>query len=170
MLNDLSIKTKLAAGFGAIVAIILILLTLAYTNFSKLSRASEWDRHTLQVLLEANQIETALVQIQTSTRGFMLTGEESLTAPIAAEEEAVRRHHATITAMTADNPEQQQRLKRLAPMMDTWIEHVIHPLLDKRRALNQQVGVSQQVATPADVLNGAKTVADARALLREFNA
>ncbi|HEX7986245.1 MAG TPA: CHASE3 domain-containing protein, partial [Duganella sp.] len=170
MLKDLSIKTKLGAGFAAIVAIILVLLTLAYTNFSKLSAANAWDRHTLQVLLEANRIETALVQIQTSTRGFMLTGEESLTAPIAAEEALARRHQTTIATLTADNPEQQQRLKRLAPLIDTWIERVIHPLLDKRRALNKQVGVSQQVATPADVLNGAKTITEARALLGEISA
>ena len=153
MLKDLGIKTKLAIGFGAIVLIILILLTLAYTNFSKLSQSRAWDRHTLQVLLEANRVETALVQIQTSTRGFMLTGEESVTAVIPAEEEAARRHQANIAALTVDNPGQQQRLKRLAPMIDNWINNVIHPLLDKRRALNRQVGVSQQVATSADVLN-----------------
>ncbi|SEO58675.1 methyl-accepting chemotaxis protein WspA [Duganella sp. CF517] len=170
MLQHLSIKTKLGAGFGAIVVIILILLTLAYTNFSKLSQASAWDRHTLQVLLEANRVETALVQIQTSTRGFMLTGEESVTVPIPAEEEAARRHQANIAALTMDNPGQQQRLKRLAPMIDNWIDNVIHPLLDKRRALNRQVGVSQQVATSSDVLNGAKTIADARALLAEISA
>ena len=170
MLKDLGIKTKLGAGFGAIVLIILILLTLAYTNFSKLSQSRAWDRHTLQVLLEANRVETALVQIQTSTRGFMLTGEESVTEIIPAEEEAARRHQANIAALTVDNPGQQQRLKRLAPMIDNWINNVIHPLLDKRRALNRQVGVSQQVATSADVLNGAKTIAEARALLAEISA
>jgi methyl-accepting chemotaxis protein WspA len=169
MLKNLSIKTKLAIGFGGIVAIILLLLTVAYINFSKLSTASGWDRHTLQVLLEANQIETALLQIQTSTRGFMLTGEESTTRPIPAEEEATRRHLASMLALTADNPVQQERLKKLAPMMDNWINNVIHPLLDKRRALNKQVGVSQQVATSADVLNGAKTVADVRQLIHDIS-
>ena len=170
MLKDLSIKTKLAAGFGAIIAIILILLATSYVNFSKLSTASEWDRHTLHVLLEANQIETSLLQIQTSTRGFMLTGEESTTRPIPAEEEATRRHLAAITKLTSDNPAQQERLARLGPMMENWINNVIHPLLEKRRALNKQVGVSQQVATPADVLNGAKTIADVRALIHDLSA
>jgi len=170
MLKDLSIKTKLAAGFGAIIAIILILLATSYVNFSKLSTASEWDRHTLHVLLEANQIETSLLQIQTSTRGFMLTGEESTTRPIPAEEEATRRHLAAITKLTSDNPAQQERLARLGPMMENWINNVIHPLLEKRRALNKQVGVSQQVATPADVLNGAKTIADVRTLIHDLSA
>jgi methyl-accepting chemotaxis protein WspA len=170
MLKDLSIKKKLAMGFGAIVVIILILLATAYTNFSKLSTASAWDRHTLQVLLEANQIETALLQIQTSTRGFMLTGEESTVKPIPAEEEATRRHLANMVKLTADNPSQQERLVRLGPMMENWINNVIHPLLDKRRALNKQVGVSQQVATAADVLNGAKTIADVRQMIHDISA
>jgi methyl-accepting chemotaxis protein WspA len=169
MFKNLSIKKKLATGFGAIVAIIVILLALAYTNFTKLSAASTWDLHTMQVLLEAGQIETSLIQIQTSTRGFMLTGEESTTAPISGEEEAVRHHLDEITRLTADNPSQQERLKRLGPMMQNWIDNVIHPLLEKRRALNKQVGVSQQVATSADVLNGAKTIADVRQLLREVS-
>jgi methyl-accepting chemotaxis protein WspA len=169
MFKNLSIKKKLATGFGAIVAIIVILLALAYTNFTKLSAASTWDLHTMQVLLEAGQIETSLIQIQTSTRGFMLTGEESTTAPISGEEEAVRHHLDEITRLTADNPGQQERLKRLGPMMQNWIDNVIHPLLEKRRALNKQVGVSQQVATSTDVLNGAKTIADVRQLLREVS-
>ncbi|MYM75949.1 HAMP domain-containing protein [Duganella sp. FT134W] len=169
MFKNLSIKKKLATGFGAIVAIIVVLLALAYTNFTKLSAASTWDLHTMQVLLEAGQIETSLIQIQTSTRGFMLTGEESTTAPISGEEDAVRHHLKEITRLTADNPSQQERLQRLGPMIQNWIDNVIHPLLEKRRALNKQVGVSQQVATSADVLNGAKTIADVRQLLREVS-
>ncbi|WP_373991216.1 methyl-accepting chemotaxis protein [Duganella sp. BuS-21] len=167
MFKNLSIKQKLASGFGAIVVIIIILLALAYNNFTRLSTANEWDKHTLQVLLQAREIETALIQVQNSTRGFMLTGEESITKPIPIEEDKVRHHMAEIARLTADNPAQQERLKRLAPLMQTWIDKVIHPLLEKRRALNQQVGVSQQVATSADVLNGAKTITEVRQLLRD---
>jgi methyl-accepting chemotaxis protein WspA len=169
MFKNLSIKQKLASGFGAIVVIIIILLALAYTNFTKLSTANEWDKHTLQVLLQAREIETALIQVQNSTRGFMLTGEESITKPIPIEEDKVRHHMGEITRLTADNPAQQERLKRLAPMMQNWIDNVIHPLLEKRRALNKQVGVSQQVATSADVLNGAKIIAEVRQLLRDIS-
>lgn len=40
MLRNLSIKKKLTVGFGAIVAILLLLLTLAYNNFARLSQAT----------------------------------------------------------------------------------------------------------------------------------
>ncbi|SFV18048.1 methyl-accepting chemotaxis protein, partial [Pseudoduganella namucuonensis] len=169
-MKDLSIKTRLAGGFGVIVALFLLLLALSYQNFQRLADANAWDRHTLEVLREADQIANALLQIQNSTRGFMLTGNESLVAIIPREEEAVRRHWQRVLTMTADNPAQQERLNRLWPMMDNWIRNVIHPLLEKRRELNKRVGVSQQVATAADVLNGAKIIADARQLLAEAGA
>ncbi|WP_343732931.1 methyl-accepting chemotaxis protein [Duganella sp.] len=168
MLKNLSIKKKLAGGFGAIVAIIVVLLATAYLNFTRLSTANDWDKHTLRVLLEAGEVETALIQVQNSTRGFMLTGEESITKPIPIEEEKVRHHLAEIKRLTADNPAQQERLKQVAPLIQNWLDNVIHPLLEKRRALNKQVGVSQQVATAADVLNGAKTIAEVRRIIREL--
>ena len=113
MLNNLSIKKKLAVGIGAIVAILLILLTLAYTNFAKLSVASSWDRHTQEVLLEANRIETALLQIQASARGYVLTGDERTAQPIADQEEQVHQHINTMLRLTADNPAEQERLLEL---------------------------------------------------------
>lgn len=170
MFKDLSIKNKLTFGLGAIVAIILFLLVLAYNNFSRLSEANKWDRHTLEVLLETNHIATSVLQIQTATRGFMLTGNESLVAPIKDEEAEARTHAARSLALTADNPAQQDRLRRLVPMLDNWISNVIVPLIDKRRELNKTVGATQQVASAADVLNGARTVADIRKLIEEIGA
>ncbi|MBC7685125.1 MAG: CHASE3 domain-containing protein [Bdellovibrionales bacterium] len=165
MFSNLSIKSKLFAGFGAVLAIILVLLLLAYNNFNKLSAASDWDRHTLEVLAETNKITISLLQIQTSTRGFMLTGNESLVGPIDKEEATARAHLNRAIALTLDNPAQQERLHRLGPMMNDWIVNIINPLIVKRRELNKNAGISQQVASAADVLNGARTIATIRALI-----
>ncbi|SHH12793.1 methyl-accepting chemotaxis protein [Massilia sp. CF038] len=167
MFSHFSIKHKLFAGFGAILLIILVLLSMAYNNFNRLSDASDWDRHTLEVLNETNQITTSLLQIQTSTRGFMLTGNESLVGPINKEEALARTHLQKVLSLTADNPAQQARMRKLDPMMTDWIVNVINPLIEKRRELNKTAGVSQQVASAADVLNGAKAIADIRALIEE---
>ena len=169
-MRDMRIRTKLTAGFGAIVATLLLLLGLSFNQFSRLSEANAWDRHTLEVLLEADQIANAVLQIQNSTRGFMLTGNESLVKIIPQEEESMRRHLARALVLTKDNPQQQARLRQIGPMAEDWVQNVIHPLLHKRRELNKQVGVSQQVATAADVLNGAKVIADVRKLLADLSA
>jgi methyl-accepting chemotaxis protein WspA len=168
MFNNLRIKNKLALGFGAIVVIILVLLSSAYNNFARLSEASGWDRHTLEVLLEAGKIESALLQVQNSTRGFMLTGDESIVTPIAREREAAHTFLNETAHLTIDNASQQERLKRLAPLVDDWLNNIIDPLLDKRREANKKVGVVMQVATPADVLKGAQMMGAIRALIADI--
>jgi methyl-accepting chemotaxis protein WspA len=133
MLHNLSIKSKLIAGFGAIVAIILALLGLAYNNFAQLSQANRWDRHTLEVLLETNHIATSVLQVQTATRGYLLTGNESLVTPIRGEYDSARAHLRRAIALTADNPSQQTRLQRLEPMLDQWMDKAIAPQIRSRR-------------------------------------
>ena len=54
-MNNLSIKNKLYIGFGSLVAIILLLLVMAYNNFASLTAANRWDKHTLEVLLELDR-------------------------------------------------------------------------------------------------------------------
>ncbi|GGE67920.1 methyl-accepting chemotaxis protein [Massilia psychrophila] len=168
MFQHLRIKSKITLGLGAIVAIFLLLLALAYNNLSRLSTANEWDRHTLEVLLETNHISTSTLQIQAATRGFMLTGNELIIVPIQEEEAEARAHLARSRALTVDNPHQQERLGRLGPMLDHWISNVINPLIEKRREVNRSLGVSQQVASANDVLNGTRAVADIRKLIDEI--
>ena len=165
MFKNLSIKTKITVGLAGIAALFLILLILAYNNFSKLSAANRWDRHTLQVLLETNQITTSVLQIQSATRGFMLTGSESLVDPISKEQAQAKAHLEKVRTLTLDNASQQDRVHKLEPMMNDWIVNVINPLIAKRRELNKTVGMTQQAASAADVLNGSRTIADIRGLI-----
>jgi methyl-accepting chemotaxis protein WspA len=170
MFKDLSIKSKLYLGFGSMVAIMLVLLVLAYHNFSRLSEAGALDRHTLEVLLETDKVSLSVLQIQTAARGFMLTGEESIIATLLAEEVQAHEHLAKVLALTSDNPSQQVRLKKLRPMLDSWIKNVINRQIEARRELNRQAGAPQPGASAIDVINGARTVADVRKLIDEVSA
>ncbi|MES2322904.1 MAG: methyl-accepting chemotaxis protein [Pseudomonadota bacterium] len=167
MLNSLSIKSKLFAGFGCVLAIILGLLLLAYNNFSKLSAASDWDRHTLEVLDQTDQITVSLLQIQTSTRGFMLTGSEAMVGPIDKEKARIGEHLAKAIALTADKPAHQERLKRLPPMIDHWSVNVINPMIEKKRELIRNTGTAQPASLVNDVLGADKAMTTIRAVLAE---
>jgi methyl-accepting chemotaxis protein WspA len=169
MLNNLGIKHKLMLGFGAMVAIILVLLGVAYQNFARLSEASNWDRHTLQVMLEMSKVPEAALQIQSATRGYLLTGNDTLLAPIATEQETAKLHIAKTQALTADNPTQQERLKRLAPMFDSWIKTVVEPLIAKRREINKAAGATMQSSTITELLSGAQLMADMRKLIDDVS-
>jgi methyl-accepting chemotaxis protein WspA len=165
MFKELSIKKKLYLGFGSIVAIILVLLALALINFGRASDARDVDRRTLEVLIETDRITTAVLQIQSSTRGFLLSGDESLLELVKAEETAAHAHVDSVLKLNSHNPSQQARLKKLKATMDNWINNVIHPVIEKRRELTRQGRVPEQATSAAGVRTGTATVAEIRKLI-----
>ena len=167
MFHNLSIRHKLIAGFGAIVAIILFLLILAFNNFARLSDANQWNRHTLEVLREIDEIDTSVLQIQSSMRGFLLTGSETIVAPIPRDYEAAKTHLKRARALT-DNARQQDRLRELDTILTGWMEKSIVPRIEQRRRIAlKDVGAVQ---VEAGVLLGMGNVAAMRKLLREVEA
>ena len=74
MFKDLSIKKKLYLSFGAILAIILVLLSIAYNRFNSLSEANGWDRHTMEVIQAIDNLRLDMLQVQVEARGYYLTG------------------------------------------------------------------------------------------------
>jgi methyl-accepting chemotaxis protein WspA len=167
MFHDLSIRTRLSIGFGAIVAIILALLTVAYNNFAELEKANRWDQHTLEVLLETNHVAASMLQVQSSTRGFLLTGNDTLIEPIRREYADAQEHMRHALALTVDNPSQQARLKGLDQMLVGWMENRILPQIELRR----RSGAAATLAVPAQVtdavINGASTMATLRRILAD---
>ncbi|SDC87975.1 methyl-accepting chemotaxis protein WspA [Massilia sp. PDC64] len=170
MFHNLSIRNKLVAGFGAIVAIILCLLILAYNNFARLSEANQWNRHTLDVLREIDMIATSVLQIQTSTRGYLLTGNETLVAPIRNEFAAGRAHLKRAQALTVDNGQQQDRLRRLDTLMSTWMDQAIRPQIERPRDKGASGLVTVTSQTEAAVLAGTSSVAAMREVLDDVEA
>jgi len=170
MWSNLSIKSKLSTGFGAIVAIILLLLILAYNNFSRLSDARDWDRHTLEVLLETNKVATSMLQVQAAVRGYLLTGDEGLLASVEREHAAARHHLERARDLTRDNPRQQERLRQLEPMLENWMTAAVNPQVAMRRRAGATGPVNLPAEAGAAVQTGSSTMASARKVLEEVEA
>ena len=169
MFKDLSIKNKLYLGFGSIVAIILILLGVAYNSFSRLSEANAWDRHTMDVLVEIDKIHNSILQIQVEVRGFILTGNEASLTPETDETGVLSQHTQKAIAMTIDNKVQSERFRKIDQLTTTWVKDWINPLIEKRRALGNGPGATEAVARTMPP-SGYPAVAQANKLLDEVAA
>jgi methyl-accepting chemotaxis protein len=78
MLNKLSLKMKLVAGFGLLLAILVTLGIASYRTIISIDgAANEVDLNTQQGQL-ALALETAAMKESSGSRGFMLTGEEKM--------------------------------------------------------------------------------------------
>jgi len=133
-LSDLKIGTRLYLGFGAVVALLVLLVSLSYTNFSRLRDANDMNIHTYKVLGDVDAALTSLVNMETGQRGFALTGKDASLEPYNAGKEEFRTHLEAARKLTADNPRQQERLQRLAEEEQKWLDAAAEPTIKLRRA------------------------------------
>jgi methyl-accepting chemotaxis protein WspA len=150
MLKDLSIKKKLYFGFGGILAIITLLLLVAYNNFTRLSEANGWDRHTMDVLLSIDRVSNDILEVQAETRGYYLTGDPARGARIKGDLADVAASLQKAQELTRDNPSQQARLSKVRTQLDTWVKTVIEPQMARRQQLGDTPGAADAIGRSAD--------------------
>lgn len=170
MLKNLSLHKKLYLGFGAIVALLLILLFSTYGNFHKLSEANEWDRHTLQVLVKSNAVEATLLDIQAEYRGFLLTGEERFLGRVNQNRSSLNDHMQDLVRLVSDNPEQVQRVRGIEQLISAWMSEIVAPLIERRRSLAKSSGAADQIARDPLLLQGFRNITDIHAILEQLSA
>ncbi|MYM68341.1 HAMP domain-containing protein [Pseudoduganella sp. FT55W] len=142
MFKDLSIKKKLYLSFSAILAIILVLLSIAYNRFNSLSEANEWDRHTMDVIQAIDVLRNDLLQVQVEARGYYLTGTEQRLERTRKEMADLPASVAELQKLTADNPNQVVRFKKLEEMINVWSNDVITSQLKLRQELGDKPGAA----------------------------
>jgi methyl-accepting chemotaxis protein len=133
-LSNLKIGTRLYLAFGAVLALLAILVASAQTNLSRLGEANGLNIHTYEVLAEASSLLESLINIETGQRGFALTGKDSSLEPLLAGQRSFGEHLQKIRALTADNPRQQERLAVLELTRQQWHVSAIEPVIALRRA------------------------------------
>ncbi|HEX8613048.1 MAG TPA: CHASE3 domain-containing protein, partial [Telluria sp.] len=166
----MSIKNKLYAGFGAILAIILVLLALAYNNFARLSEANGWDRHTMQVLHAIDGVSLAVMEVQAETRGFYLTGAEARMTKVRAELARVPAMVAALQKLVADNPPQLARARQLETMINAWVRDVVEPQTARRSQLGDTPGAADTIGRMPQFQQGSPAVNAVHTLLDEARA
>ncbi len=132
-LSDLKIGARLYLGYGTVVLLLVVLVGLAYTNFKKLGKANDINVHTYQVTGEVNAALASLINIETGQRGFALTGNDASLEPYRAGKLAFVQHLDRAAALTADNPAQQERMKRLREEQQRWLSVGVDPVIALRK-------------------------------------
>jgi PAS domain S-box-containing protein len=109
--------------YGGITFIALGLL-LAFFNANLLKNsaareaASEWEQHTLRVVIEARGLSSSLQGIDTGERGYLLTGDPAYLSPYEQGLQDTRTELTTLKTLTIDNSRQQVALGELDELIE----------------------------------------------------
>ena len=106
----LTIGQKILLGYGLAMVCLAVTGVAAYRSTERLLEANDWVRHTFLVIGSTEIIQGDLVEIESATRGYVMTGDESYLEPIEGVRTQLAESRKLLRTLTVDNPAQQRRI------------------------------------------------------------
>src|SRR5579862_5374257 len=113
----MAFKSKVIAGFGAALAILIFIGVLSYRSMVRNDEDRQWVTHSHRVLEQVDTVVTDLLNAETGERGFILTGESSFLKPYTEALAHVNEDVGELRRITSDNPIQRQAVDRVDPLI-----------------------------------------------------
>jgi PAS domain S-box-containing protein len=105
-------------GFVIATAILVFVGWQSYRNTARFAEASEWRKHTYEVLRNLDEAVARLVDAETGQRGYLLTGVDAYLEPYRAAIKNIDQTIGHLKSLTSDNPSQQKRIQILEPLVE----------------------------------------------------
>ncbi len=118
MLNRLKIGTKIGISFALSLATLTTIGLISYQSTNELIETSRQENHTYEVLSQIENLNLQLISAETGQRGYIITGEQRYLEPYNASIELLNQKVNELQRLTADNPNQQNRLDILQPLLN----------------------------------------------------
>jgi len=84
-----------------------------YSSYTKLHESQRWVQHTEEVINQSGNILSQAKDIETSSRGFIITNDSSFLKPLFTVEKIIFTNIDQLRVLIKDNPVQQNRLDSL---------------------------------------------------------
>ena len=107
---------KVQLGFGSAILALLVVGAASYRGVVVSSASTRWVRHTHEVLETLQDLQFAMESIESSSRGFVLTGNEDYLETYYSSRSRAAQDQSGLRSLTADNAQTQRRLSALEPL------------------------------------------------------
>lgn len=163
MFSQWTFGRRIAAGYAVSFVLLLAVAAVADRGLAAMTDAADWVTHTHKVLERLAQVGRLMVDVETGDRGFVITGDETFLEPYTKALPQLDAALEELRTFTADNPAQQERLARLAPVVAARSAHA-------RQAIELRRGTDADAAARFVGEGGGKKLMDqARAILAEMD-
>lgn len=135
MVSRLRIGTKIGASFFFGLGIFVAIAAVSYRGIDQLVKNSQLEAHTYEVLGQINEVSTQIRTAQVGQSGYLITGEQRSLEPYLGAVAELDGSVQKLQQLIADNPEQQQRINALKPLIEQRIK-----VMDTRINLRRDQG------------------------------
>jgi len=106
-------SNSLRVIFVIAVFILLFLSSIAYKHNQDLNESSKLVMHTYEINIQLERLMSAIKDAETGQRGYIITRNSRFLTPYIYSRDKVNTSFISLKKLTADNPTQQQNLKKL---------------------------------------------------------
>ncbi|WP_375770042.1 methyl-accepting chemotaxis protein [Archangium gephyra] len=134
----MTIGKKIALGFGLSLGVLLAVAGVAFQGAQLLQRTATGLVDSREQARMMRNVRFALVDAETSQRGYLLTGDPAYLEPYQEAVSSLNEELPLLRQRMADNPEQRERLDRLEPILRERLA-----TLENTRRLREQANGAQ---------------------------
>ncbi|MGO1117243.1 CHASE3 domain-containing protein [Rhodovibrionaceae bacterium A322] len=121
-------------------------------NLKVMHENEAWVTHTYEVIIEAEALLAAAVDMETGMRGFLLAGNEAFLEPYNQGQAHFAELSEKLMKTVSDNPQQVQLLVEIVENISSWIADVTEPTI----ALRREIGDGKTMNDMADLVAEAR--------------
>jgi diguanylate cyclase (GGDEF)-like protein/PAS domain S-box-containing protein len=140
-------------AFGSAILALLVVGAFSYRSMVASRESDLWVRHTYEVIERVEELRASMQTLESSARGYLLTGDESFLESYHAGISRTREGEAILRNLTVDNAAQQERLTALELLTNQKIQ-----LAEKVLNLRRTAGL--EVASAAILTGSGKQIMD----------
>jgi PAS domain S-box-containing protein len=112
---------RFVLAFAVLLALVVVLIVMAYRSFRETSSANRGSLHTFEVLASSEAVQGGLADMEAGFRGYALTRDERFLHQWRRGMATLRGQEAVIRRLTAGDPAQQARLDSAEAAVREWL-------------------------------------------------
>jgi signal transduction histidine kinase len=111
---------------------------------AQLRESAQLTRHASDKVIAADAIEKVVIDLETSVRGYVITGEERFLEPWNEARAVFPAQARTLERLSSDNPDELQRARRIVQDVELYIQEYATPLVN---AVGRNDASARSIAT-----------------------
>jgi len=123
MFDNWTFGKKVGGGFALAGLVLVVIAGVGFRSTANLIENDHLVEHTHSVRATLAELAALVVDTETGTRGYVISGDDAFLAPYRASIDSAKRAFEHVRSLTADNPVQQRRLDVLGPLIEQRQDH-----------------------------------------------
>src|ERR1044072_6935555 len=115
-------------AFVLSLAIIIMLTTRLYQNFTISNNYNKAVEHTYKIILQKSELENFLKEAEAGQRGYLLTGDSSFLAPYLSIRNNIKPSYDSLKMRTAENSRQHRALNKAGLLINNVVDQFQHSI------------------------------------------